>query len=293
MNTNININTNWNRNMNPNMNINMNVNCSTSESLVGNKLRNRLAKRIIPCLDIQNGMVSKGTQFINVKEIGNPIEMAMYYEAQGADELVFYDINASVEMRSNFLSLVTQIADKIRIPFTVGGGIRTVDDVYNALLSGADKVSINSAAVLTPEVLSASAKRFGNQCIVASLDIKKINDEYIVFTHGGRNQTPYKAIMWAQKCESLGAGELVINAIDQDGVKNGYDLGLLKMISENVNIPVIASGGAGNQMDFVNLFKADVADAALAASVFHFGNIEIPKLKKLIFENGIQVRISF
>ncbi len=251
---------------------------------------NKLAKRIIPCLDIQNGMVSKGTKFVNVKEIGNPIEMAMFYEAQGADELVFYDINASVEMRSNFLSLVTQIANKIRIPFTVGGGIRTVDDVYNALLSGADKVSINSAAVLTPEVLSASAKRFGNQCIVASLDIKKVNDEYIVFTHGGRNQTPYKAIKWAQKCESLGAGELVINAIDQDGVKNGYDLALLKMISENVNIPVIASGGAGKQMDFVNLFKADAADAALAASVFHFGNIEIPMLKKLIFDNGIAVR---
>lgn len=250
----------------------------------------KLAKRIIPCLDIQNGLVSKGVQFKNVKEIGNPIEMAMYYETQGADELVLYDINASVEMRSNFLGLVTQVASKIRIPFTVGGGIRTVDDVYNALLSGADKVSINSAAVLTPEVLSASAKRFGNQCVVASIDIKKVNDEYMVFTHGGRNQTSYKAIEWAKRCEALGAGELVINAINQDGVKNGYDRVLLKHISNAVNIPVIASGGAGNQADFIDLFREDAADAALAASVFHFGTITIPMLKKFLFENGVAVR---
>jgi imidazole glycerol phosphate synthase subunit hisF (EC 4.1.3.-) len=253
---------------------------------------NKLAKRIIPCLDIQNGLVSKGIKFQNVKEIGNPIEIAMFYESQGADELVLYDINASVEMRSNFLGIVTQVANKIRIPFTVGGGIRTVDDVYNALLSGADKVSINSAAVLTPEVLSASSKRFGNQCIVASLDIKKVNREYMVFTHGGRNQTSYKAVEWAKRCEALGAGELVINAIDQDGVKKGYDIELLKMISRAVGIPVIASGGAGNQMDFINLFEDQAADAALAASVFHFGSVEIPILKKILADKGIVVRTS-
>lgn len=256
------------------------------------KTLSTLAKRIIPCLDIQNGQVSKGIQFKEVKSVGDPIELAKYYEAQGADELVFYDINATVEMRSTFLSLVEQISRTLRIPFTVGGGIKTVDDVYSALLSGADKVSINSAAILTPELLYNSAKRFGNQCVVASIDVKRVGEAYYVFTHGGRNQTSYRAEAWAARCEALGAGELVINAIDQDGMKRGYDLELLKAIKSSVKIPVIASGGAGRLEDFTALFEADAADAALAASVFHYNTVPIPLLKRALDREGVTVRIS-
>ena len=251
---------------------------------------NKLAKRIIPCLDIQNGRVAKGTQFKEIKEIGDPVRMAIDYEGQGADELVFYDIHATIENRSNFMELVTRIAEEIRIPFTVGGGIKEVEDVYKALKSGADKVSINSAAIETPEILQLSANRFGKQCIVASIDVKMVNGEYIVFTHGGRKPTSYTAVEWAKKCESLGAGELVINAIDQDGVKNGYDISLLKSIIKEVQIPVVASGGAGDWMDFVHVFKEEAADAALAASVFHYGIIEIPKLKNKLKEYEIRLR---
>lgn len=253
--------------------------------------QNTLAKRIIPCLDIQNGQVAKGIQFKEVQSVGDPIELARYYEAQGADELVFYDINATVEMRSTFLSLVEQIARSLRIPFTVGGGIQTVDDVYSALLSGADKVSVNSAIILTPELLYNSAKRFGNQCMVASIDVKRVGDDYFVFTHGGRNQTPYRALEWAMRCETLGAGELVINAIDQDGMKRGYDISLLKAIKNCVNIPVIASGGAGKLEDFSALFDADAADAALAASVFHYNTVPIPLLKAALDRDGVAVRL--
>ena len=253
-------------------------------------MNNRLAKRIIPCLDIQNGQVAKGMKFQEIKEIGNPILMAMDYEEQGADELVFYDIHASVEKREIFLDLVTQIADHIRIPFMVGGGIKSSEDVYNALRCGADKVSINSAALEKPEMLSLCAKQFGNQCIVASMDVKNLNGEYFVFSHGGRNQTIYTALEWAKKCETLGAGELVINAIDQDGVKNGYDITLLKQISQQVHIPVIASGGAGKWEHFVQVFQEEAADGALAASVFHFGSIQIQELKDKLKEKKIIVR---
>ncbi len=257
-----------------------------------NRNNTMLTKRIIPCLDIENRRVAKGTRFVDVKEVGDPVELAMYYEAAGADELVLYDINASVEMRSTFLELVTQVAKSINIPFTVGGGIRSVNDVYMALLSGADKVSINTAAIMTPEVLSESARRFGNQCVVASIDTKFIDGDYYVYAYGGRSRTPYKAIEWAKRCEALGAGELVINAIDQDGVKQGYDSVLLRRISEAVNIPVIASGGAGSIQDFIDLFQCEAADAALAASVFHYKTVDIGVLKKCLTSEGIYVRES-
>jgi len=254
--------------------------------------QNSLAKRIIPCLDIQRGQVSKGIQFQGVVSIGDPLVLAQYYEAQGADELVFYDINATVEMRSTFLSLVEQIAATLRIPFTIGGGIQTVNDVYTALRSGADKVSVNTAIVLTPELLYNSAMRFGNQCMVASMDVKKVGGAYYVFTHGGRNQTPYQAEEWAIRCEALGAGELVINAIDQDGMKNGYDFNLLKAIKNAVKIPVVASGGAGKLEDFTALFDAGAADAALAASVFHYNTVPIPLLKEQLSREGVNVRLT-
>lgn len=252
--------------------------------------KNRLVKRIIPCLDIQNGSVAKGVKFENVREIGDPVALARKYESMGADELVFYDINASVEMRSNFLELVREVASAIRIPFTVGGGIRSVNDVYQALLSGADKVSINTAAILTPSLIKESALRFGNQCVVVSLDVKFEDGDYYVYTYGGRNRTPYKAVDWAIKCEGLGAGELVINAIDQDGVKKGYDLELLRRISKAVNLPVIASGGAGKGGDFVALFEAGVADAALAASVFHYDVVNLLALKDELYNQGVPTR---
>jgi len=266
-------------------------NMNNTNNTNNTKTQNNLAKRIIPCLDIQRGQVAKGIQFNEVKAVGDPIALAQYYEEQGADELVFYDIHASVEMRATFLSLVEQIARSLRIPFTVGGGIQTVDDVYSALLSGADKVSVNSAIVLTPELLYNSAKRFGNQCMVASIDVKRIGESYYVFTHGGRNQTSYRAEEWAMRCESLGAGELVINAIDQDGMKRGYDLALLKAIKNSVKIPVIASGGAGKLEDFTALFEADAADAALAASVFHYNTVPIPLLKAALDKEGVAVRL--
>ncbi|HAS74722.1 MAG TPA: imidazole glycerol phosphate synthase subunit HisF [Clostridiales bacterium UBA8960] len=255
-------------------------------------MKNNLAKRIIPCLDIENRRVAKGTRFVDVKEVGDPVALAKYYEAQGADELVLYDIGASVEMRSNFLELVSEIAATINIPFTVGGGIRSANDVYLALMSGADKVSINTAAIMSPEILSESARRFGNQCIVASIDTKYTDGDYFVYIYGGRSKTPYRAVEWAIKCEALGAGELVINAIDQDGVKLGYDSALLKRITEAVNIPVIASGGAGSIQDFVDLVKSEAADAALAASVFHFKTVDIDALKKSLSREGILVRES-
>jgi len=249
-----------------------------------------LAKRIIPCLDIQNGSVSKGIKFKEVVSVGDPVLMAKKYEAEGADELVLYDINASVEVRSHFLNIVTEVANAIFIPFTVGGGIRSVNDVYLALLSGADKVSINTAALLNPDLIRESAKRFGNQCVVASMDVKKTAGKYIVYSHGGRNRTPYTALDWAKRCESLGAGELVINAIDQDGVKLGYDCDLLGEIVSGVNIPVIASGGAGKIEDFVNVFKANVADGALAASVFHYGTFTIGAVKQALKNEGFKIR---
>lgn len=249
-----------------------------------------LAKRIIPCLDIQNGKVSKGTKFQNVKELGCPVALSQKYEQEGADELVLYDIHASYEERSNFLEIVTAVARSIHIPFTVGGGIRTVEDVYQALLSGADKVSINTAALLHPEIISESAKRFGNQCVVVSIDTKSEAGEYAVYTHGGRNRTEYYVLEWAKHCAALGAGELVINAIDQDGVKHGYDEKLLKSIMAVVNIPIVASGGAGCTEDFVALFKGNAADAALAASVFHYETISLRLLKEKLAQEGIPIR---
>ena len=249
-----------------------------------------LAKRIIPCLDIVNGNVAKGIKFEAVKAIGDPIELAVYYQNEGADELVFYDINATVEMRSTFINLVERIAETIKIPFTVGGGIRTVDDIYNALLSGADKVSVNSAAILNPEIIYQGAKRFGNQCMVASMDVGKLGEDYFVYTHGGKNRTTYNAIDWVKRCEELGAGELVINAIDQDGVKKGYDLALMQQIREVVNIPIIASGGAGNMKDFEELFELDAADGAIAASIFHYKTLAIPSLKSRLSRSGIVIR---
>lgn len=249
-----------------------------------------LAKRIIPCLDIQDGQVAKGVCFDNLRIVGNPLELALYYNQNGADELVFYDIHASNNGNTPFIKLITAIASALTIPFMVGGGIRTVDDIYDCLRAGADKVSINSAALKTPEILTQGAYRYGAQCIVASIDVKKTTAGYQVFTNGGKVNTGLDAIEWARRCEALGAGELVINAIHCDGVQAGFDINLTQRISETVKIPVIASGGAGKMADFDALFRANAASGALAASVFHDKRIDIPQLKVFLSDGGHPIR---
>ncbi|WP_067726400.1 imidazole glycerol phosphate synthase subunit HisF [Oceanobacillus damuensis] len=249
-----------------------------------------LAKRIVPCLDVDKGRVVKGKKFQNIRDVAAPVELAKRYNEAGADELVFYDITASNEERDIFLDVVENVAKEIAIPFTVGGGIRTVEDIHKVLRSGADKVSINSAAVDNPQLITDSALKFGSQCIVLSIDAKEVAPKrWNVFTRGGRNDTGIDAIEWAKKGEQLGAGELVINAMDSDGEKNGYNLALTKIIAETVNIPVVASGGAGTQEHFSTVLK-EGADAALAASVFHYGEINIQQLKKYLQEEDIIVR---
>ena len=250
------------------------------------------AKRIIPCLDVKNGRVVKGMSFVNLVDAGDPVESAKQYDKQGADELVFLDITASSDSRNITIDMVEQVANSIFIPFTVGGGIRSVDD-FNALLrAGADKVSVNSAAVYRPELISEAAYKFGSQCVVAAIDAKrKENGGWEVYVNGGRTPVGLDAIEWAKKCEELGAGEILLTSMDEDGQKKGYDIALTKAVSESVNIPVIASGGAGALEHFYDAFTEGKADAVLAASLFHFGEIPIPELKKYLNEKGISVRI--
>ena len=250
------------------------------------------AKRIIPCLDVKNGRVAKGMSFVNLVDAGDPVESAKQYDKQGADELVFLDITASSDSRNITIDMVEQVANSIFIPFTVGGGIRSVDD-FNALLrAGADKVSVNSAAVYRPELISEAAYKFGSQCVVAAIDAKrKENGGWEVYVNGGRTPVGLDAVEWAKKCEELGAGEILLTSMDEDGQKKGYDIALTKAVSESVNIPVIASGGAGALEHFYDAFTEGKADAVLAASLFHFGEIPIPELKKYLNEKGISVRI--
>ncbi|WP_444214342.1 imidazole glycerol phosphate synthase subunit HisF [Dialister succinatiphilus] len=250
-----------------------------------------LAKRIIPCLDVNHGRVVKGKQFHHLQDVDDPVALGKYYSDSGADELAFYDITATHEGRETFVDTVKAIAEELTIPFTVGGGIRKADDFRTMLLAGADKVSVNSAAVMHPEIIRESAERFGNQCVVLSIDGKR-NDQggWDVYIEGGRKNTGISVLEWARKGMELGAGEICMNSIDTDGEKKGYDLELMHTLSEQLSIPVIASGGAGKMEDFLKAFEAG-SDAALAASVFHFGEIAIPDLKKYLAAHGIPVRI--
>ena len=250
-----------------------------------------LVKRIIPCLDVRDKKVVKGTRFKDIKEIDDPVALAKYYNQQGADELVFYDITASVEKRSIMLDVVKKTAEEVFIPLTVGGGINSVEDFTTILRAGADKVSINSAAVKNPNLIKEAALKFGSQCVVLSIDTKRVeNNKWSVFINGGRVDTGLDPIKWAQKGVELGAGELVINSIDTDGVKNGFDIELMKKITESVNVPVIASGGAGKIEDFFRIFKEGNVDGALAASVFHSKEIDINDLKEHLHTRDIPVR---
>ena len=251
-----------------------------------------ITKRIIPCLDIKNGRVVKGTNFQGLADVSSPIELAKVYSDSGADELVFYDITASVEGRQLFTDVLRQVASQIFIPLTVGGGINTVDDFDRVLKCGADKVSVNSGAIRNPQIIYDAAQKYGSQCVVLSVDIKRVDGQFRVFAKGGREDTGLDAIEWIKQGVALGAGEVVVNSIDTDGVKAGFDLEMLQAVCDVVNVPVIASGGAGSMAHFVELFKAipDI-DAGLAASVFHFGQIAIPDLKQELRNNDIIVRL--
>ncbi|MEM6766733.1 MAG: imidazole glycerol phosphate synthase subunit HisF [Bacteroidota bacterium] len=252
-----------------------------------------LTKRIIPCLDIKNGRTVKGVNFVNIRDAGDPVELAAAYSEQGADELTFLDITATLEGRDTFAELVRRIAREIYIPFTVGGGIRKVEDVSRLLDAGADKVSVNSAAVRSPELVNELAQEFGNQCIVVAIDANQVEDgSWRVFTHGGTRPTELEAIAWAKEVESRGAGEILLTSMAADGTKAGFSLDITEAISREVQIPVIASGGAGTEGHFLEVLTEGKADAALAASVFHFGSIPIPQLKKYLQEEGILMRIQ-
>lgn len=250
-----------------------------------------LAKRIIPCLDVKDGRTVKGTNFVNLRDAGNAIELAEIYSNQGADELVFLDISATVEKRKTLSSLVKKVARKLNIPFTVGGGINTIEDIEILLDSGADKISINTSAVNNPQILADAARNFGSQCVVLAIDAKRIGADWKVFLNGGRIETELDAIEWAMKGVALGAGEILLTSMNADGTKNGFEIELTRRVSECVNVPVIASGGAGSIEDFAEVFQAGKADAALAASVFHFREIEIPALKNYLKSQNIAVRI--
>lgn len=251
-----------------------------------------ITKRIIPCLDVRAGRVVKGTNFEGVSDVASPVELAKYYSDSGADELVFYDITASFEGRALFTDILTEVAKNIFIPLTVGGGINTVDDFDRVLKCGADKVSVNSGAIRNPSLIEEAAKKYGDQCVVLSADIKRVGESFHVFSKGGRIDTGMEAIEWIKRGVALGAGEIVVNSIDTDGVKRGFDIELLKLVCNAVNVPVIASGGAGKVEDFITLFgEIPDIDAGLAASVFHFGEIKIPDLKKALRESGINMRI--
>ena len=251
-----------------------------------------ITKRIIPCLDVKDGRVVKGTNFQNLNDVSSPVELGKYYSDCGADELVFYDITASSDGRKLFTEILTQVAGKIFIPLTVGGGINTIEDFDRVLKCGADKVSVNSGAIRNPDLIAQAAEKYGNQCVVISADIKRVDGQFRVFAKGGREDTGMEAISWIRRCVNNGAGEVVVNSIDTDGVKGGFDLPLLQAVCDAVNVPVIASGGAGCAEDFVKLFQQiPTIDAGLAASVFHFGQVKIADLKQTLKQNGIPVRI--
>ena len=251
-----------------------------------------LAKRIIPCLDVKDGETVKGTNFVNLRKAGDPVELGKAYSDAGADELVYLDITASFEGRKTFTDMVTRVAAEINIPFTVGGGINELADVERLLYDGADKVSVNSGAIRDPDLVGRAARKYGDQCVVLSADVKRVDGVFRVFAKGGRENTGMEAISWIRRCVDMGAGEVVLNSIDTDGVKGGFDLEMLDAVCRAVPVPVIASGGAGCEEDFVKLFKTlPKVDAGLAASIFHFGQVKIPELKKTLRDNDILVRL--
>jgi imidazole glycerol-phosphate synthase subunit HisF len=250
-----------------------------------------LAKRIIPCLDIKNGQTVKGINFENITNVGDPVELGALYAKMGADELVFLDITATNEKRKTLSELVTRIAKHINIPFTVGGGISSVEDVSVLLACGADKISVNTSAVQNPQLIRDLASQFGSQCVVLAIDTKYVDGEWFVFLNGGRIPTDIKTVEWAKKAVALGAGEILLTSMNNDGTKDGFALDITRAVSEAVNVPVIASGGAGTMEHFVDVFGAGKADAALAASIFHYKEIGIPELKAFLKEKGVEVRI--
>ena len=251
-----------------------------------------ITKRIIPCLDVKDGRVVKGVNFLGLADVSSPVKLAEFYSSCGADELVFYDITASFEGRKLFTDILTEVASKIFIPLTVGGGINTLDDFDRVLKCGADKVSVNSGAIKNPNLIYEAAQKYGDQCVVLSVDVKRVDGKFCVFAKGGRENTGLDAIEWIKQGEKNGAGEIVVNSIDTDGVKGGFAIELLKIVNDVVNVPVIASGGAGNIQHFVDLFNEipDI-DAGLAASIFHFGEVEIKDLKQVLKDNNINVRL--
>ena len=250
-----------------------------------------ITKRIIPCLDVRNGRVVKGKNFEGIQDVSDPVEMAKFYNREGADELVFYDITASVEERGLFTDILTKVASEIFIPLTVGGGINTLDDFDRVLKCGADKVSVNSGAIRDPQIIEKAAKKYGDQCVVLSMDIKRVDGSFRLFAKGGRENTGIDALQWAVDGVNSGAGELVVNSIYTDGVKQGFDLELLDEIAARVNVPIIASGGAGKMEDFSELFRHKGMDAGLAASIFHYKEIKIADLKKYLRNEGVEVRL--
>jgi cyclase len=249
-----------------------------------------LTKRIITCLDIKDGQTVKGINFLNIRSVGDPVELGSRYAQMGADELVFLDITATHEKRKTLSELVTRIAHHINIPFTVGGGITSIDDVSNLLQAGADKISVNSAAVRNPQLINDLAHQFGSQCVVLAVDTKFVGGEWVVFLNGGRIPTNIHTLDWTKQAVELGAGEILLTSMDHDGTKNGFALDITRQVSESVNVPVIASGGAGNMEHFVDVFEKGKADAALAAGIFHYGEIELPALKQFLHDKGIEVR---
>ena len=251
-----------------------------------------ITKRIIPCLDVRNGRVVKGTNFQGLQDVSSPVALGKFYSDNGADELVFYDITASAEGRKLFTDILTEVASTIFIPLTVGGGINTVEDFDRVLKCGADKVSVNSGAIRNPDLIREAARLYGDQCVVLSVDVKRVDGVFRVFAKGGRENTGMEALDWIKRCVDNGAGEVVLNSIDTDGVKQGFDLPMLEAVSNIVDVPVIASGGAGCIEDFITLFKTlPKVDAGLAASIFHFGQVQIPDLKQVLCENNIPVRL--
>lgn len=251
-----------------------------------------LAKRIIPCLDVKNGETVKGVNFENLKSAGDPVKLAKKYSDEGADELVFLDITATNEARKTTINMVEAVAKQVFIPFTVGGGIKTIDDMKQLLLAGADKVSINSQAVKNPELIKSSSDYFGSQCIVVAVDAKRVDDDFFVFINAGTKNTGFKLYDWVKQVESLGAGEILLTSMDADGTQSGFDIEMTKLVSQAVGIPVIASGGAGADVQhFVDVFENGYADAALAASIFHFGTLPVPQLKTELAQNNIIVRV--
>jgi imidazole glycerol-phosphate synthase subunit HisF len=249
-----------------------------------------LAKRIIPCLDVKNGKVVKGINFNSLQYAGNAVELAEKYSDSGADELIFLDITASIEKRKTMIELVKKVAEKVFIPFTVGGGINSIKDINELLKSGADKVSLNTSAIKNPELIKKASKEFGAQCIVIAIDAKKMNNSWNAFIYGGKQDSGLNAIEWAKKAVSFGAGEILLTSMNADGTKKGFDLNLTKKISEEINVPVIASGGAGTKKDFLKVFQEGKADAALAASIFHYNNYSVQDIKNYLKKNGVVIR---